>query len=519
MAYQYPSIELLDPVEPQVEEPGLQEEMKQNSEAIRQIFADFQIKVEPGPITRGPTFTRYEFFPPNGVRMARFIELSANIAAVLKAVSINILAPIPGKNSIGIEVPNKDKVPVVMRELLESQEWGKTKARLPIALGKNLYSRPVITDLAKAPHLLIAGRPGNGKSVCINTIIVSLLYKFSPEQLRFIMVDPKQVELQQYNNLPHMIIPVVTDPKKAVLALQWLVDEMEKRYKLFAKVGVRKIEEFNKRMSKQQALSPTPDLEETEQEEQSQLIEEETELLSTESTEEEHVDMNKEISVPRDEEEIPDKLGYIVLIVDELNDLMLVAGKEVEEQIMRITQLARAAGIHCIIATQRPSVNVITGVIKANIPARIGFKVSNRADSNTILDCIGAEKLLGNGDMLFLAPGASKTVRIQGAYVSDDEINSILDHIKTQAQPNFFEDFMKKLEQPSNEMGNEDDGEDEELIQKCIDVIYSQNRASTSLLQRALRLGYNRAARIMDILERRGIVGPSRGSKDREILQ
>ncbi len=509
MAYQYPSIELLAPAEPGQQEemkqnseiicrefgdfrikiaieplnpeeyhakqPALREEMKQNSEAIRQTFADFRINVDPGPITRGPTFTRYEFFPPNGVRMARFIELSANIAAVLKAVSINILAPIPGKNSIGIEVPNKDKVPVVMRELLESQEWGKTKARLPIALGKNLYSRPVITDLAKAPHLLIAGRPGNGKSVCINTIIVSLLYKFSPEQLRFIMVDPKQVELQQYNNLPHMIIPVVTDPKKAVLALQWLVNEMEKRYKLFAKVGVRNIVGFNNRADKQpQSASLT--------------------------------------------EEIPDKLPYIILIIDELNDLMLLAGKEVETHIMCITQLARAAGIHCIIATQCPSVNVITGVIKANIPARIGFKVSSRTDSNTILDCSGAEKLLGDGDMLFLAPGASKPVRIQGAYISDDEINSILDHIKTQAQPSFSEDLMKKLEQPSNEMGNEDDGEDEELIQKCIDMIYSQNRASTSMLQRAFRLGYNRASRIMDILERRGIVGPSRGDGNRDII-
>ena len=513
--YQLPSTELLNPIEPLEFEGESEDEMTQNAEAIRQTLADFRIEVEPGPITRGPSITLYEFIPARGVRMSRFTELSDNIAAVLKAVSINILAPIPGKNSVGIEVPNKNKVPVIIRELLESQEWSNTKARLPIALGKNIYGKPVIADLAKAPHLLVAGSTGSGKSVCINTIIVSLLYKFSPEQLRFIMVDPKQVELQQYNDLPHMIIPVVTDPKKAVLALQWLVNEMEKRYKLFAKVGVRKIEEFNKRMSKQQMASPTPDLEETEQEEQAPIIEEEAEALSTE---EECVDMEKEISVPRDEEEIPDKLGYIVLIVDELNDLMLVAGKEVEEQIMRITQLARAAGIHCIIATQRPSVNVITGVIKANIPARIGFKVSNRADSNTILDRIGAEKLLGNGDMLFLAPGTDKPVRIQGAYVSDDEINSILDHIKTQAQPNFFEDFMKKLEQPANEMGNEDDGEDEELIQKCIDVIYSQNRASTSLLQRALRLGYNRAARIMDILERRGIVGPSRGSKDREIL-
>ena len=510
-----PSTELLNPIEPLEFEGESEDEMTQNAEAIRQTLADFRIEVEPGPITRGPSITLYEFMPARGVKMSRFNELSNNIAAALKAISINILAPIPGKNSVGIEVPNKNKVPVIIRELLESPEWINSKVRLPIALGKDIYGKPVITDLASTPHLLVAGSTGSGKSVCINTIIVSLLYKFSPEQLRFIMVDPKQVELQQYNDLPHMIIPVVTDPKKAVLALQWLVNEMEKRYKLFAKVGVRKIEEFNKRMNKQQVASPAPDPEETEQEEQTPVIEEEAEALSTE---EEHLDMGKDISVPRDEEEIPDKLGYIVLIVDELNDLMMVAGKDVQDLIMRITQLARAAGIHCIIATQRPSVDVITGVIKANIPARIAFKVSNRQDSNTILDSIGAEKLLGYGDMLFLPPGKPKK-RIQGAYVSDDEINSILDHIKTQAQPNFFEDFMKKLEQPTSEMGNEDDGEDEELIQKCIDVIYSQNRASTSMLQRTLRLGYNRAARIMDILERRGIVGPSRGSKDREILQ
>ena len=514
--YKLPSTDLLNPVEPLNFDGESGDEMTQNAEAIRQTLADFRIEVEPGPITRGPSITLYEFIPARGVKMSRFNELSNNIAAALKAISINILAPIPGKNSVGIEVPNKNKVPVIIRELLESPEWINSKGRLPIALGKDIYGKPVITDLASTPHLLVAGSTGSGKSVCINTIIVSLLYKFSPEQLRFIMVDPKKVELQQYNDLPHMIIPVVTNPKKAVLALQWLVNEMEKRFDLFAKVGVRKIEEFNKRVIKQQTTSPTPDTEETEQEEQTPVIEEEAEALSTE--EEQRVDMDKEISVPRDEEEIPDKLGYIVLIVDELNDLMMVAGKDVQDLIMRITQLARAAGIHCIIATQRPSVDVITGVIKANIPARIAFKVSNRQDSNTILDSIGAEKLLGYGDMLFLPPGKPKK-RIQGAYVSDDEINSILDHIKAQAQPNFFEDFMKKLDQPSNEMDGEDDGEDEELIQKCIDVIYSQNRASTSMLQRTLRLGYNRAARIMDILERRGIVGPSRGSKDREILQ
>ena len=461
MAYQYPSIKLLVPVESYEEEPGLQEEMKQNSEAIRQILADFQIKVEPGPITRGPTFTRYEFIPTRGVRMSRFTELSRNIAAVLKAFSVNILAPIPGKNAIGIEAPNNDHVPVSMREMLESQEWANTKARLPIALGEDLYHKPIITDLAKAPHLLIAGSTGSGKSVCINSIIASLLYKFTPEELRFIMVDPKRVELQQYNELPHSFVPVITDPRKAVSILQWLVKEIDRRYQLFAKVGVRNIEGYNK-----------------------------------------HVD----------------KLPYIIMIIDELNDLMLVAGREVETHIMCITQLARAAGIHCIIATQRPSVNVITGVIKANIPARIAFKVSNRQDSNTILDSIGAEKLFGYGDMLFLPPGKPKK-RIQGTYVSDEEINNILGHIRTQAQVHFHKIVDEKLEWFSGEFEYEDDGEDEELIQECIDVIRSQNRRSNiTLIQRTLRLSYARAAHIVDILERRGIVGPSRGDRDRDIL-
>ena len=467
MAYQYPSIELLDPVEPQVEEPGLQEEMKQNSEAIRQIFADFQIKVEPGPITRGPTFTRYEFIPTRGVRMSRFTELSSNIAAVLKAFSVNILAPIPGKNAIGIEAPNnkhvpvsmREMVPVSMREMLESKEWANTKAQLPIALGEDLYHKPIITDLAKAPHLLIAGCTGSSTSVCINSIIVSLLYKFSPEQLRFIMVDPKRVELQQYNELPHMLIPVITDPQKAVSILQWLVEEIDRRYQLFAKIGVRNIEKYNKQV---------------------------------------------------------DKLPYIIMIIDELNDLMMIAGKEVEVQIMRITQLACAAGIHCIIATQRPSVNVITGVIKANIPARIAFKVANRNDSNIILDRIGAEKLLGNGDMLLQLPGDFQAARIQGTYVSDEEINNILSHIKTQAQVNFSEDIMEKLERSSNEL----DDEDEELIQECIDVIRSQNRRSNiTLIQHTLRLSHARAAHIVDILERRGYRWSDQGNRDQEDLQ
>lgn len=443
MSYKYPFIELLNPGEPQVEEPGLQgvkkqnvetiyrnfggcrikidieplppggsygkeprlrEEMKRNSETIRQTLADFGIEAEPGSITRGPTVTRYEFIWPREVRLSRFAELRDNIAEALKVPDVNVLVPVPGKDSVGIEVPNKERACVALREILESPEWRDSKARMPIVLGKDMDNKPVVTDLAKAPHLLIAGSTGSGKSVCINTIIASLLYKFSPKELLFIMVDTKQVELQQYNVLPHMAVPVISDPKKAVLALQWLVTEIERRYKLFAKVGVHNIEGFNNRVAEQHPSFPRA----------------------------------KAIG-------IPNRLEYIILVIDELNDLMRTAASKVEVQIMCIAQLARAAGIHCIIATQRPSVNVLTGVIKENIPARIAFKVSNRADSVSILDRIGAEKLLGEGDMLYQSPGGPQK-RIQGAFVSDEEINSLLAYIKAQRRLNLSEDLKRSLE-------------------------------------------------------------------------
>lgn len=396
-----------------------------------------------------------------------------------------------------------------MRELLESPEWVNSKATVPIALGKNIYGKPIIADLSEMPHLLVAGSTGSGKSVCINAIVASLLYKFSPEELRFVMVDPKVVELQQYNNLPHMIVPVVTDPKKVVLTLKWVVSEMEKRYKIFAEVGARNIKGFNSR-----TIKPPK-----EAEEENQKKSQSNHQDDDEATEGVAVELDKEITVPRDEElVIPDRLSYIVLIIDELADLMLVAGKEVETLITRITQMARAAGIHCIVATQRPSVDVVTGVIKSNIPTRIAFQVAGAVNSRTILDCMGAEKLLGKGDMLFLPPGSARTTRIQGALITDSEINTLLDFISEQAKPNFFEDFLRQLNQADSEEFEQEDDEDEELVQKSIDVIYTRNRASVSMLQRDLKLGYNRAARIMEILERRGIVGPSRGSKDREIL-
>ena len=507
--YQLPSTDLLVEPEPYIQKGDAEGEMVANADRIRQTLADFNLEVKPGNITRGPTVTLYEFLPAKGIKMSKITGLNDNLAAALKAVSINILAPIPGKNSVGVEVPNREKIKVVMRELLESPEWVNSKATVPIALGKNIYGKPIIADLSEMPHLLVAGSTGSGKSVCINAIVASLLYKFSPEELRFVMVDPKVVELQQYNNLPHMIVPVVTDPKKVVLTLKWVVSEMEKRYKIFAEVGARNIKGFNSR-----TIKPPK-----EAEEENQKKSQSNHQDDDEATEGVAVELDKEITVPRDEElVIPDRLSYIVLIIDELADLMLVAGKEVETLITRITQMARAAGIHCIVATQRPSVDVVTGAIKSNIPTRIAFQVAGAVNSRTILDCMGAEKLLGKGDMLFLPPGSARTTRIQGALITDSEINTLLDFISEQAKPNFFEDFLRQLNQADSEEFEQEDDEDEELVQKSIDVIYTRNRASVSMLQRDLKLGYNRAARIMEILERRGIVGPSRGSKDREIL-
>ncbi|MGZ8919728.1 MAG: DNA translocase FtsK, partial [Limisphaerales bacterium] len=429
-----------------------------------------------------------------------------NIAAALKAERINVLAPVPGKSSVGVEVPNLVKTKVIMRDLLESEEWQNTKARIPLALGKDVYGHPIIADLAEMPHLLIAGSTGSGKSVCINSIIASLLYKFGPDQLRFVMIDPKVVELQQYNALPHLVVPVVTDPKKVVLALRWVVNEMEKRYQIFAKVGVRNIKSFNERPK-----TPPP-----EEKEQPELP------LTTKDANAEGfaVELDEEIVVPRDTDiVIPEKLSYVVVIIDELADLMLVAPADVEMAIARITQMARAAGIHCIVATQRPSVDVITGVIKANIPARIAFQVAAKVDSRTILDAMGADKLLGKGDMLYLPPGSAKLNRAQGVLITDQEIQSIVDHIAKQGKPSYEMEIHQQLSKPASSVSDEDGcDEDESLIEQCIDVIRSEQKASVSLMQRRLRLGYTRAARIMDELERRGIVGPGKGAEPRDIL-
>ena len=507
--YQLPSMDFLQHPDMTVKPTESKEELMANARLMQQTLAQFDIEVSLGDITKGPTITRYELHPAPGVKLEKITALSNNIAAALKAERIHILAPVPGKSSVGVEVPNLVKTKVIMRDLFESDEWRNTKARIPIALGKDVYGHPIVADLAEMPHCLIAGSTGSGKSVCINSIIASLLYRFSPDQLRFVMIDPKVVELQQYNALPHLVVPVVTDPKKVLLALRWVVNEMEKRYKIFARVGVRNIKSFNERPKNK----PLP--------------EQELELpLSAKKEKVEAgaggfaVEVDEEIVVPREEDiVIPERLSYIVVIIDELADLMLVAPADVEMAIARITQMARAAGIHCIVATQRPSVDVITGVIKANIPARIAFQVASRVDSRTILDAMGADKLLGKGDMLYLPPGSGNLKRAQGALITDKELENIVEFIAKQGKPSYEMEIHQQLSKPSANTDIESGtDEDEELIQQCIEVIRSEQKASVSLLQRRLRLGYTRAARIMDELEGRGIVGPSQGAEPREIL-
>jgi len=486
------------------------EELMANARLIQQTLAQFDIEVALGDITKGPTITRYELHPAPGVKLEKIAGLNSNIAAALKAERINVLTPVPGKSSVGVEVPNAVKTKVIMRDVFDSEEWRNTKARIPLALGKDVYGQAVVADLSEMPHLLIAGSTGSGKSVCINAIITSLLYKFAPDQLRFVMIDPKVVELQQYNTLPHLVVPVVTDPKKVILALRWVVNEMEKRYQIFARVGVRNIRSFNDRPKHKPLPASEPELPLLARKEK---VEAGSDGFA--------VQLDEEIIVPRDEEiVIPDYLSYIVVIIDELADLMLVAPADVEMAIARITQMARAAGIHCIVATQRPSVDVITGVIKANIPARIAFQVAAKVDSRTILDVMGADKLLGKGDMLYLPPGSAQLKRLQGTLITDPELQSIVDFIARQGKPSYEMEIHQQLQKAGGALESENgaSGEDEDLIQQCIEVIRSEQKASVSLMQRRLRLGYTRAARIMDELELRGIVGPSKGAEPRDIL-
>jgi S-DNA-T family DNA segregation ATPase FtsK/SpoIIIE len=467
-------------------------------EEVRQILIDtlgqFGIAVAPGDITKGPTITRYEVYPAKGVRVDKIVSLERDLARATRAERINILAPIPGKDTVGIELANTRKVTVKLREMLQSPDWEEAKAhaKIPLALGKDVYGKAIITDLAQMPHLLVAGTTGSGKSVCINALVASMLFRFSPEEMRFVLIDPKMVELQAYNSLPHLAFPIVTDPKKVLLALRWLIDQMEYRYKIFARLGVRNIVGFNARPKKKTVAG----IDDPGREEES--------------------GRGPASPMPATEE-IPEKIPYVVVIIDELADLMQTAPADVETAIARITQMARAAGIHLIVATQTPRADVITGVIKANIPSRIAFQVASKIDSRVILDENGADRLLGQGDMLYLPPSTSRLIRAQGVLVTDDEIHRLVEFVSAQSPPAFDTAMHEKLQStaaPEEEVTSED----EELVEKCLEIIRQEKRASTSLLQRRLRLGYTRAARIVDILEQRGILGPGEGAKPREIL-
>jgi DNA segregation ATPase FtsK/SpoIIIE, S-DNA-T family len=423
----------------------------------------------------------------------RICNLERDLARTMKAERINILAPVPGRDTVAIEVANPSKVKVLLRDLIECAEWNSSSAHLPISLGKDVYGATLIDDLADLPHALIAGTTGSGKSVCINTLLLSLLYRFSPDDLRLILIDPKVVELQVYNRLPHLVVPVVTEPKKVLLALRWVTVEMEKRYRYMAKAGVRNIATFNTRVRvphRVEELDLAPQME------------------------------NGDPAPPppiSSEEPLPDRLPYIVVIIDELANLMQVAPAEVENAIALLSAKARAAGIHLVIATQTPRAAVITGVIKTNVPARIAFQVPSGVDSRVILDESGAENLLGKGDLLYLRPGASKLIRAQGAFVSDEEVSRVIDFIAAQAKPFYEQEIHAKLTKPSS--GDSDLSEkDEDLLHSALEVVKIEKRASTSLLQRKLGLGYGRAAWVIDQFETRGIIGSRDGAKDREIL-
>jgi S-DNA-T family DNA segregation ATPase FtsK/SpoIIIE len=497
--YTVPGLDLLDQHDPESRTAADPAELERVQQILIETLAQFGIAVAPGDITKGPTITRYEVYPAKGVRVDKIVSLERDLARATRAERINILAPIPGKDTVGIELANARKVTVTLRELLQSPDWeeAKGRAKIPLALGKDVYGKAIITDLAQMPHLLVAGTTGSGKSVCINALIASMLFRFTPEELRFIMIDPKMVEMQVYNSLPHLAFPVVVDAKKVLLALRGLIDEMERRYKIFARVGVRNITSFNARPAQGKKV----DLEEKSAEAGVSPAKSSSVTDRTAAT----------------EIQIPDKMPYIVVIIDELADLMQTAPADVESAIARITQMARAAGIHIILATQTPRADVITGVIKANIPSRIAFQVASKIDSRVILDENGADRLLGQGDMLYLPPSTSRLIRAQGVLVTDDEIRRLVEFVSAQSAPAFDAAMHEKLEAASTPAEEVTD-EDEELVEKCLEIIRQEKRASTSLLQRRLRLGYTRAARIVDILEQRGILGPGEGAKPREIL-
>lgn len=469
--YKHPGLELLKLNSNTKLKSSDKKELIENANKLEEILSNFGVDAKVTQVTKGPSVTRFELQPSPGVKVSKIVNLSDDIALGLAASGIRIEAPIPGKAAVGIEVPNGKQTPVFLREVLENDEFILSKKKLAFALGKDIAGKCVVGDLSKMPHTLIAGATGSGKSVCINSLIISLLYKYKPEEVKLLMVDPKVVELNVYNGIPHLLIPVVTDPKKAAAALNWAVNEMTNRYKLFADSGVRNMESYNELFNKGA---------------------------------------------------IEQKLPYIVIIVDELADLMMVCPNDVEDYIGRLAQMARAAGMHLVIATQRPSVDVITGVIKANIPSRISFAVSSQIDSRTILDSSGAEKLLGKGDMLYYPVGESKPLRVQGCFISEEEVEQVVSFIKSeQGDINYEEDIIDHINNTSDSKTGESNKKNEEvdeLLNEAINIVVEYGQASTSFIQRKFRIGFNRASRIMDQLEERGIISEKDGSRPRQIL-
>ena len=479
--FRLPDIDLLDAVD-QADDIPDQESLLMNSRILEKKLADFGVAGEVTEVSPGPVITMYEYKPAPGVKISKIVGLADDLSLALKAASIRIVAPIPQKGTLGIEIPNVSRQSVVIRDVVDDLIFSKKKGRLLLALGKDITGKPMVTDLAKMPHLLIAGATSAGKSVCLNAIIISLLYQATPDEVRLLLIDPKRIELTAYEGIPHLLHPVVTDPKKANIGLKWAVAEMERRYELLSLKGVRSIERYNQmvlqaKKSKPRLKTPPPTGESEEVEEQ--------------------------------------PLPYLIIIIDELADLMIVASREVEESIIRLAQMARAAGMHLVLATQRPSVDVLTGIIKANISARISFQVSSRTDSRTILDANGAEALLGAGDMLMLPPGTAKLQRIHGAYASETEIRRITDFLRKQRKPD-YDDTILNYQEKSEEWDTED--EIDEKYEDAVNLVMETRRASISMIQRRLRVGYNRAARMIEMMERQGLVSETDGSKPREVL-